>query len=229
MIAEILPAAAVAAESFGPPGDRQLHPAEAAVIATAGPARRFEFAAGRAVARAALARLGAPAGPVLPGRAGEPRWPDGVVGSITHCAGYRACAVALARDLAAIGIDAERCLPLPAGLLAAVAGDAERAWLADLRATGTGAPWDRVLFSAKESVYKAWYSRTGQRPGLRGVTVRIDPGGTFAAVLPCGSAAPASSGQRGASGGGPPVARLTGRWLAGAGLIVTMVSMPVTR
>src|SRR6266851_1633075 len=97
MIADILPAGAVAAESFGPPRYRKLLPAEAAAIATANPARRTEFAAGRAVARAALAGLDVPAGPILPGRAGEPRWPDGVVGSITHCAGYRACAVARAQ------------------------------------------------------------------------------------------------------------------------------------
>ena len=71
MIADILPAGAVAAESFGPPGDRNLLPAEAAVVVTADPARRAEFAAGRAVAHAALVRLSAPAGPVLPGRASE--------------------------------------------------------------------------------------------------------------------------------------------------------------
>jgi len=49
MIADILPAGAVAAESFGPPGARNLLPAEAAVVVTADPARRAEFAAGRAV------------------------------------------------------------------------------------------------------------------------------------------------------------------------------------
>lgn len=213
MIADVLPAGAVAAESFGPPGDRKLLPAEAAAIASADPIRRSEFAAGRAVARVALARLPAPTGPVLPGRAGEPRWPDGVVGSITHCAGYRACAVAWARDVAAIGIDAEPCLALADGLLAAVAGDAERARLAELSAAGPGMPWDRVLFSAKEAVYKAWYPHTGERPGLPGITVRIGQAGTFAATLPRGSAA-------------PPAARLTGRWLVRRGLIVTAVSIP---
>jgi len=218
MVDDILPAAAVAAESFGPPGDRELFPAEAAVIATADPVRRREFAAGRAVARAALARLHAPAGPVLPGRDGEPRWPDGVVGSITHCAGYRACAVGLARDMAAIGIDAEPCPPLDGGaldggLLTAVAGDAERAWLAELNAACPGTPWDRVLFCAKESVYKAWYPHTGERPGPRDITVRIGQAGTFAATLPRGSAV-------------PPGARLIGRWLVRRGLIVTAVSIP---
>jgi 4'-phosphopantetheinyl transferase EntD len=224
MIADVLPAGAVAAESFGPPGDRELLPAEAAVIATADPVRRSEFAAGRAVARAALARLPAVAGPVLPGPAGEPRWPDGVVGSITHCAGYRACAVAWARDVAAIGIDAEPCLALADGLLTAVAGDAERVWLAELSAAGPGIPWDRVLFSAKESVYKAWHPRTGERPGLRGMTVRICPAGTFAADLPGGSAASASP-HPGVSAARPPVAA-QGRWLVSSGLIVTAASIP---
>src|SRR5215467_7349307 len=213
MIADILPAGVVAAESFGPSGDWKLYPGEAAAIATAGPGRRAEFAAGRAVARAALAGLGAPAGPVLPGRAGQPQWPDGVVGSITHCAGYRACAVGLARDMAAIGIDAEPCLALADGLLMAVAGDAERAWLTELSTAGQGTPWDRVLFSAKESVYKAWYPHTGERPSPPDIIVRIGQTGTFAAALRRGSAA-------------PPVARLIGRWLVRRGLIVTAVSIP---
>ena len=212
MIDDILPAVAVAAESFGPPGEQELLPAEAAAVATADPVRRSEFAAGRAVAHAALARLPAPTGPVLPGRAGEPRWPDGVVGSITHCAGYRASAVALARDVAAIGIDAEPCMALADGLLMAVAGDAERAWLAELSTAGQGTPWDRVLFSAKESVYKAWYPHTGERPGPADLTVRIGQAGTFTATLPRGCAA-------------PPVARLTGRWLVRRGLIVTAVTI----
>ena len=225
MIADVLPTGAVASEAFGPAGDRELFPAEAAAIATADPARRSEFAAGRAVAHAALARLHAAAGPVLSGPAGEPGWPDGVVGSITHCAGYRACAVAWARDVAAIGIDAEPCLALADGLLTAVASDAERVWLAELSAAGPGIPWDRVLFSAKESVYKAWHPRTGERPGLLGMTVRICPAGTFAADLPCGSAASASP-HPGASAAGPPVARLTGRWLVSSRLIVTAASIP---
>jgi enterobactin synthetase component D / holo-[acyl-carrier protein] synthase len=225
MIADILPDGAVAAESFGPPGDPELFPAEAGAIATADAVRRSEFAAGRAVARAALARLHAAAGPVLPGPAGEPRWPDGVVGSITHCPGYRACAVARAPDMAAIGIDAEPCRALPDGLLTVVAGDAERAWLAERNAAGPGIPWDRVLFSAKESVYKAWYTRTGERPALRGITVRICAAGTFRADLPRGTDAPVAP-DPAAAAAGPPVARLGGRWLVSSGLIVTAVGIP---
>ena len=94
MIADILPPAVATAESAGPEPEREpgprLFPAEEAVVRTAGPRRRAEFTAGRACARAALAALGLPAAPVLAGRAGEPRWPAGVTGSITHCAGVSA-------------------------------------------------------------------------------------------------------------------------------------------
>src|SRR6516225_8640665 len=93
-----------------------LFPAEEPAVRTAGPRRRAEFTAGRRCAREALARLGLPAAPVLAGRAGEPRWPAGVTGSITHCAGYRACAVARTADVTALGIDAEPDARLPAGL-----------------------------------------------------------------------------------------------------------------
>ena len=81
-----------------------------------------------------------------------------------------------------------------------------------------------MLFCAKESVYKAWFAHTGQSPGLRSMTVRISPAGTFAAAVPCGSVVPASPHPGAAAG--PPVTRLTGRWLVSSGLIVTAVSMP---
>src|SRR5262249_61789813 len=95
----------------------------------AGPGRRAEFAAGGGCAREARPGLGGPAAPILPGPAGEPRWPGGVTGSITHCAGYRACAVARTTDVAAIGIDAEPDAALPAGLIEKVATGPEQAWI----------------------------------------------------------------------------------------------------
>lgn len=66
---------------------------------------------------------GAPAGPsrtwashpVLTGEGGAPAWPDGVVGSMTHCDGYRAAAVANAGEVRGVGIDAAHHLPFPRG------------------------------------------------------------------------------------------------------------------
>jgi 4'-phosphopantetheinyl transferase EntD len=202
VIAELLPAGVAAAEAIGPgPGPGRLFPAEEAVVRTADPGRRAEFAAGRAMARAALAGLGRPATAIPAGRAGEPRWPDGVTGSITHCAGYRAAAVARTADVAALGIDAEPDAGLPAGLIESVAGDAERAWIARQAAVGAAVNWDRLLFSAKEAVGKLWYPVGGQWPGLREVTVFPAGDGTFEAEV---------AGRC-----------LTGRWVARGGLIVT--------
>jgi len=207
MIAELLPPAVVAVESFGEPQASSLLPGEAAAVATAGRVRRTEFAAGRACARAALAELGVPPGPVLPGRAGEPVWPAGVVGSLTHCAGYRACAVARAGDLAAIGIDAEPDRALPGGVLAAVAGDAERSRIADLCAADPGVPWDLLLFCAKESVYKAWFGASGLRLRFADVRAEFAEAGRFTAHV-AGAAA-----------------RIDGRWLVRDGLALTAATV----
>src|SRR5215813_14270807 len=131
LIGALLPSAVAAAESTGSPASNptELFPAEEAALRTAGPGRRAEFAAGRSCARAALAMLGVAAGPILVGPAGQPLWPAGVTGSITHCVGYRACAVARTTDVAAIGIDAEPDAALPAGLIEKVATGPERAWI----------------------------------------------------------------------------------------------------
>ena len=179
LIAGLLPPSVAAAESTGrPPGAAPgLFPAEQAALRTAGPRRRAEFAAGRSCARAALATLGVAAGPILPGPAGQPLWPAGVTGSITHCAGYQACAVARTTDVAAIGIDAEPDAALPAGLIETVATGPERVWIsrhaagrargllgpAALQRQGSGpqavVPADRALAGLPGNGYRAGHHR----------------------------------------------------------------------
>jgi 4'-phosphopantetheinyl transferase EntD len=167
--------------------------------------RRREFETGRACARRALAELGLPALAVASGPHGEPLWPDGVVGSITHCAGYRACAVGRTQHVRAVGIDAEPDAPLPAGVLATIAGPAERR---ALDAHGDGPCWDRVLFSAKEAAFKAWFALTARTLGFEDAVLHIDPRrGTFDAQLLVHG----------------PVRALHGRWATADGLVATAV------
>lgn len=221
MIADILPAAAGAAESIGPepaPGPG-LFPAEEALARTADPRRRAEFTAGRLCARKALASLGLPATPVLAGRAGQPQWPAGVTGSITHCAGYRACAVALTTDIAALGIDAEPDRGLPPGLIESLATSAERAWLARQAAAWPALCWDRLLFSAKEAVAKLWYPLTGRWLESGDVAVFPTTAGRFGVRLAGPDRVPDTPDT-------PLAARLTGRWLAAGGLLLTAVTCP---
>jgi 4'-phosphopantetheinyl transferase EntD len=161
-----------------------------------------------------MARLGVPAAPLLPGRAGEPLWPPGLTGSITHCAGYRACAVARATEVAAVGIDAEPNRALPAGLAEAVATGAERAWVREHAVAVPTVCWDRLLFSAKEAAGKLWYPLAGRWPGFHDAVIQLATTGTFTARLP-------ATGP-GAGDLGP--ARLTGRWLSRDGLLITAIA-----
>ena len=133
MIEKLLQPPVRAAEAFGDDPCVALFPGERAVIARAPERRRKEFATARGCARSALARLGCPPVPVLTDRLGAPLWPGGVTGSITHCAGYRAAAVALTSDVVSLGLDAAPNAPLRnPDMLDVIARDAERARLAGL-------------------------------------------------------------------------------------------------
>jgi 4'-phosphopantetheinyl transferase EntD len=217
VIADILPPAVASAETFGDISDAVLFPEEEAIIARAVDKRRREFTAARACARTALAKLGYQPAPILPGERGAPQWPAGVVGSITHCRGYRASAVARAEDVLALGIDAEPNDPVPDGVLDAVASTGEQAGLTALTVAAPGVCWDRLLFSAKEAVYKAWFPLTRRWLGFGDASVSFDPAhGTFTARLHVTGPALA----------GTPLDRFTGRWAARDGLIATAVALP---
>ena len=180
--------------------------------------RRQEFTTARACARAALASLGFAPVPIVRGPGGAPPWPPGVVGSITHCAGYRASAVAWAADIVTIGVDAEPDGPLPGGVLGIVSFAGERTHLAALAAAVPGLSCDRLLFSAKESVYRAWFPLTGRWLGFEEAEVAISPDGRFSARLMVPG--PVLDGKE--------LTVFDGRWLARKGRIVTTIAVPGT-
>ncbi|MER7517993.1 4'-phosphopantetheinyl transferase superfamily protein [Streptomyces sp. NPDC126499] len=234
MIERLVPEGVVAVDAFedvAEPGD--LHPAEAALIARAVDTRRREFTTARWCARQALARLGAPAAALLPGPHGAPVWPAGTLGSITHCAGFRAAVAARSPAVAALGIDAEPNEPVPEGVLGAIALPGERRHLRDLARGTPEVQWNRLLFSAKEAVYKSWYPWTGERLDFEdaALTFTLNDG-------PAHGSHPAPGTRL---GGGftarilsvpPPAAalpdlpdRLEGRWLAERGLLLTAITV----
>lgn len=218
MIEQILPSPIAAVEAFGDYPDAALFPGEDAIMARSPEARRREFATARACARAALARLGLPAVPLLPGLRGAPLWPEGVVGSITHCVGYRAAAVALTGDVVSLGIDAEPNEALPDdGMLDLISLGEERARLAELAVAMPTICWDRLLFSAKESVYKTWFplARCWLDFGSAEVAIDADEGVFTARLLVPGPQVAGSS-----------LRLLHGRWLADHGLLVTAIVVP---
>lgn len=182
MIDVLVPAGLATAETRVDLRDVALYPEEARTVRDAVEKRVREFTNGRGCARLALRQLSIPRTPIPTGIRGEPCWPEGIVGSITHCRGYCASAVASSDVVRAVGIDAEPNEPLPAGVLRLVASPEERARLADA-ADGHAAArvcFDRLLFSAKEAIYKAWFPFAARPPGFGDVTLFISSdAGTF--------------------------------------------------
>jgi 4'-phosphopantetheinyl transferase EntD len=226
VIEELMPDTVVTVEAhdLDDAGHSPLHPEEEPLVARAVDKRRREFTVVRSCARRAMRKLGVPPQPVLPGERGAPRWPDGLVGSMTHCDGYCAAALARATDLASLGIDAEPDGPLLDGVLPAVSlpGEAER--LRRLAGEHPGVHWERLLFSAKESVYKAWFPLTGQWLDFTeaDIEISVDPddgrrGGLHAALLVPG---PWVGGRR--------LTHFEGRWTARHGLVATTITVPHT-
>ncbi|MFI5621155.1 4'-phosphopantetheinyl transferase [Streptomyces sp. NPDC051567] len=220
MIEELLEPGTAAVESFGdePGAVAELHPEEARLVATAEEGRRREFATVRRCARTALATLGADPGPVLRDPKGAPVWPAGFTGAMTHCQGYRAAVVATSAEVAALGIDAEPNLPLSnPGVAALVTVDEERAWLPGLRARRPEIHWERLVFSAKESVYKVWYPLTGRWLDFQDAVITVDPAwSTFRARLLVPAPVVAA---------GVRLDSLTGSYLVRDGLIVTAITV----
>ncbi|UXA08760.1 4'-phosphopantetheinyl transferase [Mycobacterium sp. SMC-2] len=199
-----------------PPGLAPL-PDEEPLIARSVPKRRNEFITVRHCARVAMGELGLPPVPILKGEKGEPCWPDGVVGSLTHCTGYRGAVVGRTEAVRSVGIDAEPHDVLPDGVLNAISLQEERHELASLP---EGLHWDRILFCAKEATYKAWFPLTKRWLGFEDahVVFDLDPpdgatsGDFVSKILIDGQALD-----------GPPLTALRGRWSVERGLVLTAI------
>lgn len=217
MIEEILPDYVVAVDTREDWLDIVLFPEEEAAIGRAVDKRRREFVTARGCARRALEQLGLPPSSIAVGTGGEPRWPQGVVGSITHCVGYRAAALARASEAAAVGIDTEPHAALPNGVLGDIAMAEERVWLGELMRTEPTMHWDRLVFSAKEAIYKTWFPLAKRWLGFEDVVVTVD---TARKVFYARLLVP------GPSVDGHPVTALEGSWLVRDGLVLTAVTLP---
>jgi len=211
LLERLVPAGVVTAEAFDDAHNIVLFPEEAELVRRSVPKRQREFATARWCAREALARLGLPPTPILPGAHGAPKWPDSVAGAITHCDGYRGVALGRASEIEMLGLDAEPNGPLPAGVLDSIALPEERRWVRNFLLAEPRIRWDRLLFSMKESVYKAWYPATGVRLEFEDALITVDRAkSTFSAkiLVP----------ER-------PREVLEGHWLAEEGLVLTAITV----
>ncbi len=188
--------------------------------------RRREYLAGRISARHALRQLLGPAvseGGIAGDDDDVPRWPEGVVGSISHGAGFGFAAVAAADRYRGIGVDVERVVSArQAGRLGARVLNEREMSLRKGSAGGlTEAEMFTLVFSAKESAYKALFPRYRQvlgfsdvelerrdgeeagRHGRVGLRARLDPDGSGVAAPLVGWYA-LTEGDAGANSGDAP-------------------------
>jgi hypothetical protein len=122
-----------------------------------------------------------------------------------------------ARSLARFG--SARAKPhhhLPSGVLSSVSLPQEREQLVALSLADRSVCWDRLLFSCKESVFKAWYPLTHRELDFEEASIVIEPTGHIfsARLLPAG---PLVHGRR--------LQRLDGRWIVHDGLVLTAIAV----
>jgi enterobactin synthetase component D len=156
-----------------------LFPLEEEIIASAVEKRRSEFTAGRTAARAALVAVGGPHCSLGAGERGEPLWPAGFVGSITHSDSLCFAACARAGQLRGIGIDVERTGRMRRELWRMVFSNAEQEALAAMPDADIAAT---VAFSAKESFHKAHFAACGAIMEFKSMRVELTTkgeGGSF--------------------------------------------------
>ena len=179
---------------------------EEALVEGAAQTRIEQFSAGRVCSRIALGRLGVAATtPILRGEDRAPIWPPGFIGSISHTDTWCAAAVARTEDIRSLGIDLESSTPLKEALLKRVCTPKERDWLHQLPAPGvTG----KILFSAKEAVYKCQYPLSNQFLGFHAVEIELGED-SFQAVF------------QQEAGGFKPGDVISGRYLVEEGLVAT--------
>ena len=182
--------------------DEQLFADELSHVARAVPKRRAEFGTARVCARRALARLGIEPCSLVPNEDRSPRWPAGVIGSMSHTDRYCAVAVAPAPALLSLGLDVEQDRQLEPAMIEMICTPRERARIA---------PADAILvFAAKEAYYKCQYPLTRRFLDFLEVEMSIDSAQQTFEVWPIEPVAP----------------RIRGRWLRTRGLVLCSAELP---
>jgi 4'-phosphopantetheinyl transferase EntD len=144
------PAVAIGHRLIMPADELALLPEEAEAIGPLVENRRASGAA-RIAARPLLARFGHPNCALSKDPSGAPIWPAGIIGSLAHDTRVAVAAVTRREEFVGLGIDVEPAEDLSVELLDLVTTPAERGRLANDPFRG------KLLFAAKEAVYKAVY------------------------------------------------------------------------
>jgi len=137
--------------------------------------RKAEFSLGRLCAHQALSKFELESFPILRNpKTREPVWPESIRGSITHSGNFAAVAVGLAKDISGVGIDLEDLSrEVNFNISKYVCVKEELEWLErfDFERANRNL---RIIFSAKETIFKCFFPLTKTHLKFKDACVRIN-------------------------------------------------------
>jgi 4'-phosphopantetheinyl transferase EntD len=160
-----------------------LHDLEESLTVGATALRLRELHAGRSTARRALLALGESATGILAGACGEPQWPAGICGSLSHTLRHAAALVARRSQYASVGVDIDDGRPLGDAAAADVVWRDELALVQRLGIATSEITAQNFVFIAKEAIFKCQYPVTLQR-SLDFLDVRLIEANEGGALMP---------------------------------------------
>jgi 4'-phosphopantetheinyl transferase EntD len=169
---------------FGAIADHQhaLLSTEEPLAKDATEARMRELRAGRSAARTALRRVGVLEAPILADTRGQPIWPPGVCGSLSHTHTHVAAVVARVEVCQAVGIDVDDQRPFDrASRIRLLSKTEERALTEASNASSRDAA--NIAFCAKEAFFKAHFAVFGD-PNLEYLDVALSRGPDATSLRP---------------------------------------------
>lgn len=206
-LADLFPARVRCVFSSRPPEKFSLLAAEADATRTMREKRLREFVHGRACARRVLEQLGFPDCPVPVSESRAPVWPDGIVGSISHCGDHAAAVAALKTDRKGLGIDLEVDEALDESLIPMVCRPAE---LDCLQTANAGSITPKLIFSAKESFFKCVWPILLRFIDFQEIEIRLDTESRSFTAIPRSKQLPHEL-----------AVKVRGRYTQAGGLIIT--------
>ena len=155
-----------------------IYPEEDALLGHAIEKRAREFRAGRTAARKCMLELGMETGPILMGAKNEPLWPEGCVGTISHCGKYCLAIVSSSHETISLGADIEHLGRVKPHLWPRIFVEREKEFLGSL-VTREADRAATAMFSAKEAFFKLQYPLTGNWMEFLEAEVTLEPENQF--------------------------------------------------
>jgi enterobactin synthetase component D / holo-[acyl-carrier protein] synthase len=187
---------AVAVERLAAYAAGPLFHIETASCRSAHSRRRRAFRGGRLCARNALAVLGIPPRPIFTGIAGEPIWPAGITGSISHTNEIVAAVVMQKSQIIGVGLDVERDGPLRDDAVTEIVCRPEELDPRHGSLDAVNLRRGKLLFAIKEALYKLYWPLAGAAADFHDFRVSFnEERGVFRAEL-VNSRLPPAAGTR---------------------------------